>query len=225
LVPAMHKPRRTRGAAIYRTKRRFVLGNLEAALSEEPRPGACRKLSGKEEATRPRDRRVEQAGGIPVIIADSVGRIGEITGPNAKWGVLRGSETGAPLWYPPLAPGGSHRRMIALPNNPMCDQNHRIAGLDGINHPPSFLIQLPTKCPACLAGHFLLFESQSIRWCASLACSFTPTRCYKSHRSATERDGEPPKRKCTPVRGDGLGCYAKGERSRQHLRRGNFRLR
>jgi hypothetical protein len=36
--------------AVYRTKRRFVLGNLEAALSEEPRPGADRKLSGKEEA-------------------------------------------------------------------------------------------------------------------------------------------------------------------------------
>jgi hypothetical protein len=30
--------------------RRFVLGNLEAALSEEQRPGAARKLSGKEEA-------------------------------------------------------------------------------------------------------------------------------------------------------------------------------
>jgi len=30
--------------------RRFVLGNLEAALSEEPRPGAQRKLTGKEEA-------------------------------------------------------------------------------------------------------------------------------------------------------------------------------
>jgi hypothetical protein len=34
------------GSTIYRTKRRFVLGNLEAALSEE----ASRKLSGKEEA-------------------------------------------------------------------------------------------------------------------------------------------------------------------------------
>src|ERR1700720_3276731 len=31
-------------------KRRFVLGNLEAALSEQPRPGADRKLSSKEEA-------------------------------------------------------------------------------------------------------------------------------------------------------------------------------
>ena len=38
------------GSTIYRTKRRFVLGNLEAALSEEPRPGARRKLSGREEA-------------------------------------------------------------------------------------------------------------------------------------------------------------------------------
>ncbi len=38
------------GSTVYRTKRGFVLGNLEAALSEEPRPGADRKLSGKEEA-------------------------------------------------------------------------------------------------------------------------------------------------------------------------------
>ena len=38
------------GSTVYRTKRRFVEGNLEAALSEEPRPGAERKLSGKEEA-------------------------------------------------------------------------------------------------------------------------------------------------------------------------------
>src|SRR5712691_869873 len=38
------------GSTVYRTKRRFVLGNLEAALSEEPRRGADRKLSGKEEA-------------------------------------------------------------------------------------------------------------------------------------------------------------------------------
>src|SRR5712672_2404408 len=38
------------GSTVYRTKRRFVLGNLEGALSEEPRHGAARKLSGKEEA-------------------------------------------------------------------------------------------------------------------------------------------------------------------------------
>jgi transposase len=38
------------GSTVYRTKRRFVEGDLDAALSEEPRPGAARKLSGKEEA-------------------------------------------------------------------------------------------------------------------------------------------------------------------------------
>src|SRR5512139_4323202 len=40
----------TSGSTVYRTKRRFVEGNLQLALSEEPRPGAQRKLSGKEEA-------------------------------------------------------------------------------------------------------------------------------------------------------------------------------
>jgi transposase len=38
------------GSTVYRTKRRFVEAGLEAALSEEPRPGADRKLTGKEEA-------------------------------------------------------------------------------------------------------------------------------------------------------------------------------
>src|SRR4051794_36193376 len=38
------------GSTVYRTKRRFVLADLDAALSEEPRCGASRKLSGKEEA-------------------------------------------------------------------------------------------------------------------------------------------------------------------------------
>lgn len=38
------------GSTVYRTKRRFVEESLEAALSEEPRPGADRKLTGKEEA-------------------------------------------------------------------------------------------------------------------------------------------------------------------------------
>jgi transposase len=40
----------TSGSTVYRTKRRFVEGNLERALSEETRPGAARKLSGKETA-------------------------------------------------------------------------------------------------------------------------------------------------------------------------------
>jgi len=34
-------------STVYRTKRRFVEGNLEFALREEARPGAARKLSGK----------------------------------------------------------------------------------------------------------------------------------------------------------------------------------
>ena len=38
------------GSTVYRTKRRFVEGNLELALVEAPRPAAQRKLSGKEEA-------------------------------------------------------------------------------------------------------------------------------------------------------------------------------
>src|SRR5438105_9880554 len=38
------------GSTVYRTKRRFVVDSLDAALSEETRPGAERKLSGKEEA-------------------------------------------------------------------------------------------------------------------------------------------------------------------------------
>ncbi len=37
-------------STVYRTKRRFVEGNLDLALSEEPRPGMARKLSGKQEA-------------------------------------------------------------------------------------------------------------------------------------------------------------------------------
>jgi transposase len=38
------------GSTVYRTKQRFVLGNLEAALREALRPGARRKLTAKNEA-------------------------------------------------------------------------------------------------------------------------------------------------------------------------------
>lgn len=37
-------------STVYRVKRRFVEQGLQAALAEQPRPGAQRKLSGKEEA-------------------------------------------------------------------------------------------------------------------------------------------------------------------------------
>jgi hypothetical protein len=51
------------GSTVYRTKRRFVESNLEAALSEEPRPGAERKLSGKEEGAAGGDRLLQSARG------------------------------------------------------------------------------------------------------------------------------------------------------------------
>src|ERR1700692_2864616 len=38
------------GCTVYRTKRRFVEGNLERALSEDPRPGTERKLTRQQEA-------------------------------------------------------------------------------------------------------------------------------------------------------------------------------
>ena len=37
-------------STVYRTKQRFVAGNLPWALSERSRPGAVHKLSGKEDA-------------------------------------------------------------------------------------------------------------------------------------------------------------------------------
>ena len=49
------------GSTVYRTKRRFVEGNLEAALNEEPRAGADRKLTGNEEALSYRHRMFEPA--------------------------------------------------------------------------------------------------------------------------------------------------------------------
>jgi transposase len=38
------------GSTVYRTNRRFMLGNVAVTLSEQPRPGADRKLSGQAEA-------------------------------------------------------------------------------------------------------------------------------------------------------------------------------
>ena len=38
------------GSTVYRIRRRFVEGNLERALSEDPRPGAARKLTVQEKA-------------------------------------------------------------------------------------------------------------------------------------------------------------------------------
>jgi Winged helix-turn helix len=62
------------GSTVYRTKRRFVLGNLEAALSEEPRPGAKRKLTGKEEALLVATRLLKPSGRPRPLDFGAVGR-------------------------------------------------------------------------------------------------------------------------------------------------------
>jgi transposase len=46
IAAALHVGKRT----VERTRQKFVEGNLEAALSERPRPGAKRKLDDKQEA-------------------------------------------------------------------------------------------------------------------------------------------------------------------------------
>jgi hypothetical protein len=63
---------------VYRTKRRFLVGNLEEALSEEPRPGASRKLSAKEEAlliatacSNPPEGRARDPGAQILLAADA----------------------------------------------------------------------------------------------------------------------------------------------------------
>ena len=38
------------GATVYRAKRHFMLGNVEVALSQQPRPAAECKFSGQAEA-------------------------------------------------------------------------------------------------------------------------------------------------------------------------------
>ena len=55
-------------------KRRFVEGNLERALSEEPRPGAERKLTGKEEALLVATACAEPPAGRKRCDADAAGR-------------------------------------------------------------------------------------------------------------------------------------------------------
>ena len=58
-------------ATVHRTRRRFVEGNLDEALGE--RPGASRKLSGKEEALLVGDRLLRAAGGPRALDAGPAG--------------------------------------------------------------------------------------------------------------------------------------------------------
>jgi len=61
------------GSTIYRTKRRFVEANLEGALSDEPRPGAERKLRQTGGALGG-DRLFEPAAGTRSLDARTPGR-------------------------------------------------------------------------------------------------------------------------------------------------------
>ena len=61
------------GSTVYRTKRRFVLGNLEAALSEEPRPGSEPQALGQRGSPAGRDRLFQPAGGPRPLDAGAVG--------------------------------------------------------------------------------------------------------------------------------------------------------
>src|SRR3954452_5361945 len=60
-------------ATVHRTRRRFVEGNLDEALDERPRPGASRKLSGKEEALAGGDRLFRATGGPRALDAGPAG--------------------------------------------------------------------------------------------------------------------------------------------------------
>ena len=62
------------GSTVYRTKRRFVEGNLEAALSEEPRPGAERKLSRQGRGAAGGDRLLQAARGSGALDPGAAGR-------------------------------------------------------------------------------------------------------------------------------------------------------
>jgi hypothetical protein len=67
------------GSTVCRTKRRFVEGNLERALSEEPRPGAERKLHRQGGSPAGGDRLLEPSGRPrPLDVGTAGGRNGQI---------------------------------------------------------------------------------------------------------------------------------------------------
>ena len=62
------------GSTVYRTKRRFVEGNLERALSEEPRPGAAAQAHGQGGSPARGNRLRESSGGPRPLDAGTAGR-------------------------------------------------------------------------------------------------------------------------------------------------------
>jgi hypothetical protein len=62
------------GSTVYRTKRRFVLGNLEAALNEEPRPGGAPQALGQRRSPVGGDDLFETSGGPGPLDVGAAGR-------------------------------------------------------------------------------------------------------------------------------------------------------
>ncbi len=62
------------GSTVYRTKRRFVEGNLELALKEEARPGAAPQAVRQGNGVAGGDRLLQSAGGPQALDTGSSGR-------------------------------------------------------------------------------------------------------------------------------------------------------
>ena len=92
------------GSTVYRTKRRFVEGNLQRALSEEPRPGAERKLTGKQEALL-----------VATACARSSGSVRGRSGASLTGGSFRGAS------FPNTSPPGGRQH----PSGDQVDRRHR----------------------------------------------------------------------------------------------------
>ena len=105
------------GSTVYRTKRRFVEGNLEAALNEEPRPGGERKLTGKQEALL-----VATACSSPRPRGASAGR----------WNCWRARWSSSPSMTACRArpSAGAWPRMISSPGAGTCGVSLRSMGID-----------------------------------------------------------------------------------------------
>src|SRR5271170_1199499 len=73
---------RVSGSTVYRTKRRFVEGNLELALSEEPRPWGGAQTVGQGDGAAGGDRLLKPAAGSQALDVGTAGRCdGQADGP------------------------------------------------------------------------------------------------------------------------------------------------
>ena len=103
------------GSTVYRTKQRFVLGNLEAALCEEPRPGASRKLSGQRGSPAGRDRLFQATARAAPVGPWSCWRVRSSGSPNTTVSPVRPCADGWPKTTSSPGAGtcGEFRRSMA----------------------------------------------------------------------------------------------------------------